>query len=118
MEDAKKAGITDIDVLEATDYYKTPRGQAPQGKTSFLFSRRAAAVDWDAFHLAEVLLTQPLLVVIGDKPGGFGAYRDRPGDLRPGGIKRQGTGSTSGCFIKIISLPRPRLARSMRGILP
>jgi fermentation-respiration switch protein FrsA (DUF1100 family) len=26
--------------------------------------------------LAEVLLTQPLLVVIGDKPGGFGAYRD------------------------------------------
>lgn len=33
-------------------------------------------VDWDAFHLAEVLLTQPLLVVIGDKPGGFGAYRD------------------------------------------
>ncbi|KDE38508.1 Dienelactone hydrolase [Nitrincola lacisaponensis] len=76
VEGAKKAGVTDIDVLEATDYYKTPRGQAPQGKTSFLFSRRAAAVDWDAFHLAEVLLTQPLLVVIGDKPGGFGAYRD------------------------------------------
>jgi len=25
---------------------------------------------------AEVLLTQPLMVVIGDKPGGFGAYRD------------------------------------------
>ncbi len=73
---AEQAGIADIDVLEATDYYKTPRGQAPHGLTSFLFSRRAAAVDWDAFHLAEVLLTQPLLVVIGDKPGGFGAYRD------------------------------------------
>jgi hypothetical protein len=31
---------------------------------------------WDAFLHAEVLLTQPLMVVIGDKPGGFGAYRD------------------------------------------
>ena len=31
---------------------------------------------WDAFAHAELLLTQPLLVVVGDKPGGFGAYRD------------------------------------------
>lgn len=36
----------------------------------------SAALGWDAFHLAEVLLTQPILVVIGDKPGAFGAYRD------------------------------------------
>jgi hypothetical protein len=33
-------------------------------------------VGWDAFHLAEVLLTQPLMVVVGDKVGAFGAYRD------------------------------------------
>ncbi|MGP6427777.1 alpha/beta hydrolase [Pseudomonas pharyngis] len=76
VDAAKQAGVTDIDVLEATDYYKTSRGQAAHGLTSFLFSRRAAALDWDAFHLAEMLLTQPLLVVIGDRPGGFGAYRD------------------------------------------
>ena len=31
---------------------------------------------WDAFHLAEVLLTQPLMVVVGDRVGAFGAYRD------------------------------------------
>ncbi|BFM45616.1 hypothetical protein CFS9_42570 [Flavobacterium sp. CFS9] len=31
---------------------------------------------WDAFYLAETLLTQPILVIVGDKPGGFGAYRD------------------------------------------
>ena len=31
---------------------------------------------WDAFQHAERLLTQPLMVVMGDKPGGFGAYRD------------------------------------------
>ncbi|MGW5519436.1 hypothetical protein [Nocardia africana] len=35
-----------------------------------------AAFGFDAFHLAEVLLTQPLQVIIGDVPGGFGSYRD------------------------------------------
>lgn len=72
----KKNGITDIDVLEATDYYKTPRGQKPHGATSGLFSFNSTAMGWDAFLHAEVLLTQPVLIVIGDKPGGFGAYRD------------------------------------------
>lgn len=76
VEDGRKAGITDIDVLQATDYYKTLRGAQPHGYTSALFSHRAAAVDWDAFSNAETLLTQPLLIVIGDKPGGLGAYRD------------------------------------------
>ncbi|WP_220815473.1 alpha/beta hydrolase [Pseudomonas paralcaligenes] len=73
---ARQAGITDIDVLEATEYYKTARGQQPNGATSQLMSFSGAAMGWDAFTNAEVLLTQPLLVVIGDKPGGFGAYRD------------------------------------------
>ncbi|WP_160715367.1 alpha/beta hydrolase [Chitinophaga solisilvae] len=76
VEEGRNLGITDIDVLEATDYYKTSRGAQPHGATSALFSHRATAVDWDAFINAETLLTQPLLVVIGDKPGGFGAYRD------------------------------------------
>ncbi|MBC9914261.1 alpha/beta hydrolase [Chitinophaga varians] len=76
VEEGRKAGIQDIDVLEATDYYKTPRGQKPNGATSVLFSRLSTGLGWDAFHLAEVLLTQPILVIIGDKPGGFGAYRD------------------------------------------
>jgi fermentation-respiration switch protein FrsA (DUF1100 family) len=76
VEAGKSNGITDIDVLEATDYYKSPRGQQPNGATSGLFSFNSAAMTWDAFAHAEVLLTQPLMVVIGDKPGGFGAYRD------------------------------------------
>lgn len=72
----RESGVTDIDVLEATDYYKTSRGQTPNGATSGLFSFNSAAMAWDAFAHAEVLLTQPLMVVIGDKPGRFGAYRD------------------------------------------
>lgn len=76
VEAGKKAGIKDIDVLEATDYYRTPRGQKPNGCNRSLDSHQGAAVGWDAFHLAEVLLTQPLMVVVGDKVGAFGAYRD------------------------------------------
>ncbi|WP_017522321.1 alpha/beta hydrolase [Pseudomonas nitroreducens] len=76
VEAGKQAGLTDIDVLEATEYYKSVRGQQPHGATSGLFSFNSAAMAWDAFAHAETLLTQPLLVVIGDKPGAFGAYRD------------------------------------------
>lgn len=76
VEAGKQAGITDIDPLEATDYYKTSRGQQPNGATRALFSRMSVALGWDAFHLSEILLTQPILVVIGDKLGAFGAYRD------------------------------------------
>ncbi|ENX41002.1 alpha/beta hydrolase [Acinetobacter sp. NIPH 2100] len=76
VEAAQQAGIQDIDILEATDYYKTSRGQQPNGATSALYSGLSAALGWDAFALSETLLTQPILVVIGDQPGGFGAYRD------------------------------------------
>ncbi|MFS4470301.1 alpha/beta hydrolase [Chryseobacterium sp. T20] len=76
VEVGKAAGIEDIDVLEATDYYKTSRGQTVGGATSAVYSRLGIGMGWDAFYLAETLLTQPILVVVGDKPGGFGAYRD------------------------------------------
>ncbi len=73
---AKGAGLSEIDVLEATEYYRSPRGTKPHGLNRSLLSHQAAAVGWDAFHLAEVLLTQPLMAVVGDKPGAFGSYRD------------------------------------------
>lgn len=75
VEAAKAAGITDIDVLEATDYYRNRNPQANSG-TRMLFSHAATNIAWDAFAFAETLLTQPMMVVFGDKPGGFGAYRD------------------------------------------
>ncbi|NIH75139.1 hypothetical protein FHV99_002361 [Ochrobactrum sp. P20RRXII] len=76
VEEARAAGVTDRDPLEATEYYRTPRGQKPNGLNRSLLSHQAAAVGWDAFHLAEVLLTQPLCIVVGDQVGAFGAYRD------------------------------------------
>jgi fermentation-respiration switch protein FrsA (DUF1100 family) len=54
----------------------TGRHEKPHGANRSLYSHMSAGVGWDAFHLAEVLLTQPLMVVVGDKVGAFGAYRD------------------------------------------
>ena len=75
-EEAMRLGLTEIDVLEATQYYRTSLGRQPNGVNRWLFSHQAAAVGWDAFHLAEVFLTQPLMVVVGEKVGAFGSYRD------------------------------------------
>ncbi|MGG5208114.1 alpha/beta hydrolase [Chryseobacterium sp. MIQD13] len=74
-EMAKESGA-DIDLLEATEYYRTSRGESANGVNKTLFSHNATAITWDAYNLAEKLLTQPLLVIVGRKPGAFGAYRD------------------------------------------
>lgn len=75
-QEATAHGLTERDVFEATDYYKTARGQQPGGATRMLFSHAQKTLAWDAFAFAEVLLTQPVMVVVGEKVGAFGAYRD------------------------------------------
>nr|WP_308014697.1 alpha/beta hydrolase [Nocardia coffeae] len=75
-QEARDKGLTEIDLLGATEYYRTDRGRKPNGRNRSLFSHQATAVGWDAFNRVEVLLTQPLCIVVGDKPGAFGAYRD------------------------------------------
>jgi len=75
-DEARKAGMTDADLLQAIDYYRTPRGEHPNANNQLLFTSITSIMAFDAFHLAEYLLTQPLLVIVGDKVGSFGAYRD------------------------------------------
>ena len=75
-EEREQAGLNDIDYIEAVDYYRTPRGEKPGSPNKLRFSSLAPAVGFDAFHLAEQLLTQPLLIIVGSVPGAFGAYRD------------------------------------------
>lgn len=67
LDAAKSHGLTERDVYEATDYYKTPRGQQPGGATKMLFSHAQKTLAWDAFAFTEVLLTQPVMVVVGEK---------------------------------------------------
>lgn len=75
VQEAEAAGLTDVDALGAIDYY-TRRDPHPSGSNESVFSRLGTAVGWDAFVRINSLLTQPLCVVVGDKPGSFGAYRD------------------------------------------
>ncbi len=75
-EFAKQNGLTERDLFEATDYYKTPRGQAEGGATRMLFSHAQKTLSWDAFAFVETLMTQPMMAVVGQKVGAFGAYRD------------------------------------------
>lgn len=70
------AGITDIDIVEAVDYYTTPRGKHKNSPNKLKFTSLDTVLGFDAFHLAEVLLTQPLQIIVGDKQGAFGSYRD------------------------------------------
>ncbi len=76
IEFAKENGLTERDVFEATEYYKTSRGQTEGGATRMLFSHAQKTLSWDAFAFAETLLTQPVMAVVGQKVGTFGAYRD------------------------------------------
>ena len=76
LEFAKENGLTDRDVFEATEYYKTPRGQSEGGATRMVFSHAQKTLSWDAFAFAETLMTQPMMVVVGQKVGAFGAFRD------------------------------------------
>ncbi|MDQ0861294.1 fermentation-respiration switch protein FrsA (DUF1100 family) [Bacillus sp. V2I10] len=75
-EEREQAGITDIDVTEAVDYYTTPRGQSPNSPNKLNFTSMGSVIGFDAFHLIEELLTQPLQIIVGSVKGAFGSYKD------------------------------------------
>jgi uncharacterized protein len=66
----------EMDMAEAIDYYRTSRGEHPRSNNKLLFTSMSGFISFDAFHLAEKLLNQPLLVIVGDRVGEFGSYRD------------------------------------------
>ncbi|KAI8716765.1 Alpha/beta hydrolase [Fusarium sp. LHS14.1] len=67
---------TDIDQREAYDYYRTPRASHPNWQNKVRFSTMDAVMAFDAFYLADMLLTQPLQIVVGSVQGSFGSNRD------------------------------------------
>lgn len=60
-----KEGLTLPDMIEANDYYWTPRAQHPRAVSRMLLVDLAQQATFDAFHLVEQFLTQPLLIVAG-----------------------------------------------------
>lgn len=73
-EELAKTGNGELDLREAVDYYRTPRGGHPRSSNQLLFTSMASIMAYDPFHLVEELLTQPLQIVVGDKAGAFGSY--------------------------------------------
>lgn len=77
QEEREQAGVHDVDLTEAIDYYMTQRGQKPGSPNKLNLTSTVPVYGWDAFHLADKLLTQPLQVIVGGgQAGGFGSYRD------------------------------------------
>lgn len=73
-EDAEAAGVTDIDNTQAIEYYRTPRGKHPRSTNRRLARSDALLMGFDAFHLVDPLLTQPLQVILAGRKGITGSY--------------------------------------------
>ncbi|WP_420138307.1 alpha/beta hydrolase [Sphingomonas sp.] len=67
--EAKATGIADPTLLNAIDYYLTPRGHHPNRTNQRLFTSDALLLGYDGFHLVEELLVQPIQVIVGGKLG-------------------------------------------------
>ncbi|HEU4790050.1 MAG TPA: alpha/beta hydrolase [Flavobacterium sp.] len=60
---------TPNDLIEAYDYYRTPRAQHPNSTNLFLFTSLDKMMAFDAYASIETLLTQPILIIVGSKAG-------------------------------------------------
>ncbi len=65
----KPDGNTPADLVEAYDYYRTPRAQHPNSPNLLLFTSLDKMMAFDAFANIETFLTQPFLVIVGSKAG-------------------------------------------------
>lgn len=74
LDDAAAAGITDIDNTQAITYYRTPRGSHPRSTNRRLVRSDSLLMGYDAFHLVDQLLTQPLQVILAGRKGVTGSY--------------------------------------------
>jgi fermentation-respiration switch protein FrsA (DUF1100 family) len=60
---------TPNDLVEAYDYYRTPRAQHLNSTNLFLFTSLDKMMAFDAYANIETLLTQPILVIVGSNAG-------------------------------------------------
>ncbi|KAJ6113511.1 X-Pro dipeptidyl-peptidase protein [Penicillium sp. IBT 18751x] len=60
---------TPRDLKEANDYYLTPRAQHSRAENKMLYLSFPRVLTFDAFHLADVFLKQPTLLIAGEKAG-------------------------------------------------
>ncbi|MFC8798064.1 alpha/beta hydrolase [Promicromonospora sp. NPDC057138] len=74
LEDAAAAGLTDIDTTQAITYYRTERGRNEHSTNRRLSRSDSLLLGYDAYHLVDQLMTQPLQVVLAGRIGNTGSY--------------------------------------------
>ncbi|WP_326795858.1 alpha/beta hydrolase [Streptomyces sp. NBC_01808] len=74
LEDAAAAGLTDIDTTQALTYYRTERGGNEHSTNRRLSRGDSLLLGYDAFHLVDQLMTQPLQVILAGRIGNTGSY--------------------------------------------
>ncbi|GAA2220748.1 alpha/beta hydrolase [Promicromonospora sukumoe] len=74
LEDAAAAGMTDIDTTQAITYYRTERGRNEHSTNRRLSRGDSLLLGYDAFHLVDELMTQPLQVVLAGRRGNTNSY--------------------------------------------
>ncbi|MCE0762377.1 alpha/beta hydrolase [Pseudonocardia kujensis] len=72
--EADDLGVTDVDTMKAIRYYRTERGKSEYSTNRRLSRSDSLILGYDAFHLVEELLTQPLQVVLAGRKGTTGSY--------------------------------------------
>ncbi|MFE6024319.1 alpha/beta hydrolase [Streptomyces niveus] len=74
LEEATAAGLTDIDTTQAVTYYRTERGGSEHSTNRRLSRGDSLLLGYDAYHLVDQLMTQPLQVILAGRIGNTGSY--------------------------------------------
>lgn len=74
LEEAAAAGLTDIDATQAVTYYRTERGRDEHSTNRRLSRSDSLLLGYDAYHLVDQLMTQPLQVILAGRIGNTGSY--------------------------------------------
>ncbi|MDT0444966.1 alpha/beta hydrolase [Streptomyces johnsoniae] len=74
LEEAAAAGLTDIDTTQAITFYRTERGRNEHSTNRRLSRGDSLLLGYDAYHLVDQLMTQPLQVILAGRTGNTGSY--------------------------------------------
>jgi uncharacterized protein len=74
VEDAAAAGLTDIDTTQAITFYRTERGRNEHSTNRRLSRGDSLLLGYDAYHMVDQLMTQPLQVILAGRIGNTGSY--------------------------------------------
>jgi len=74
LEDAAALGITDVDTLQAIEFYRLPPAYNEHSTNRRLSRSDPLLLGYDAFPLVDQLLSQPLQVIVAGRRGSTDQY--------------------------------------------